>query len=77
MRSFPHISLDGRSEAQNAGRSGFPNRRQRKGSSTCTQRTPAGLPSGIPGMGEVIDGAMQQAPQWSRQENGVWVTATV
>jgi len=25
--------------------------------------TPAGLPSGIPGMGEEIDGAMQQAPQ--------------
>jgi hypothetical protein len=27
------------------------------------QRTPAGLPSGIPGMGVVMDGAVQQAPQ--------------
>lgn len=26
-------------------------------------RTPAGLPSGIPGIGEDIDGAIQQAPQ--------------
>jgi hypothetical protein len=25
-------------------------------------RTPAGFPSGIPGMGEDIEGAMQQAP---------------
>jgi len=29
--------------------------------------TPAGLPSGIPGIGEDIDKAMQQAPQFSRQ----------
>jgi hypothetical protein len=28
--------------------------------------TPAGLPSGIPGMGEDIDKAMQQAAQFSR-----------
>jgi hypothetical protein len=31
------------------------------------QRTPAGLPSGMPGIGEEIDGAMQQAPQPGRQ----------
>ena len=31
------------------------------------QRTPAGLPLGIPGMGEEIEGAMQQAPQPTRQ----------
>jgi hypothetical protein len=30
----------------------------------------------MPGMGEVIDGAMQQAPQRLRQGNGVSVTAT-
>ena len=29
-------------------------------------RIPAGLPSGIPGMGEDIDGAMQHAPQFGR-----------
>lgn len=28
-----------------------------------TQITPAGLPFGMPGNGDVIDGAMQQAPQ--------------
>ena len=77
MRSFPHISIDGRSEAQNAGRSGFPNSLQRKSASSCTQGTPAGLPRGMPGMGEVIDGAMQQAPQWLRQGNEVCVTGTV
>lgn len=33
------------------------------------QRTPAGLPSGIPGIGDEIDGAMQQAPQPARQLN--------
>ncbi len=27
------------------------------------QRTPAGFPSGMPGIGEEIEGAMQQAPQ--------------
>jgi oxygen-independent coproporphyrinogen-3 oxidase len=32
-----------------------------------TQRTPAGLPSGIPGIGDEIDKAMQQAPQPARQ----------
>jgi len=31
------------------------------------QRTPAGLPSGMPGMGDEMDGAMQQAPQPLRQ----------
>jgi hypothetical protein len=30
------------------------------------QGTPEGFPSGIPGMGDDIEGAMQQAPQFSR-----------
>src|SRR5512138_1424695 len=30
------------------------------------QRTPAGLPCGMPGMGLEIEGAVQQAPQCSR-----------
>jgi hypothetical protein len=30
------------------------------------QRTPAGLPSGIPGIGDVMEGAIQQAPHWER-----------
>jgi len=29
-----------------------------------------GFPSGMPGMGELIDGAVQQAPQPGRQETG-------
>jgi hypothetical protein len=38
---------------------------------SCTQRMPAGLPFGIPGMGELIEGAMQQAPHLARQGNDV------
>ena len=59
--------MDGRRDTQNAGRSGLPNKRQRRSESSCTQATPAGLPWGMPGMGEVIDGAMQQAPHRLRQ----------
>ena len=32
-----------------------------------TQRTPAGLPFGMPGIGEVIEGAVQHAPHPARQ----------
>ena len=72
------MSMDGRNEAQNAGRSGFPNSLQRIVSSSCTQRIPAGLPSGMPGIGELIDGAMQQAPQWLRQDvEGSGITIAV
>ena len=31
------------------------------------QRTPAGLPLGMPGMGDVMEGAVQQAPHPARQ----------
>jgi hypothetical protein len=37
--------------------------RQNFRSSRFTHSTPAGLPPGIPGMGELIDITMQQAPQ--------------
>ena len=70
-RLAPHICGPGFSEAQNAGRSGLPNRRQRSASSSCTQGTPAGLPCGMPGIGEVIDGAVQQAAQPARQAKAV------
>jgi hypothetical protein len=36
-------------------------------SSSCAQRSPGFFPWGICGSGEVIDGAMQQAPQPGRQ----------
>lgn len=66
-RDVPHMSSSGRSDAQNAGRSAWPNNRQRESSSNCTQGMPAGLPCGMPGIGEAIEGAMQQAPQPGRQ----------
>jgi hypothetical protein len=66
-RLVPHISVEGLSDRQTAGRSGRPNSRHRSLSSSCTQRTPAGLPRGMSGMGDVMEGAVQQAPQWSRQ----------
>lgn len=69
-RDVPHISRSGRSEAQNPGRSGRQNNRQRSSSSNCTQGMPAGLPCGMPGIGEAIEGAMQQAPQPGRQSIG-------
>jgi hypothetical protein len=65
-RDVPHISAEGCRPAQNAGRSGRPKILQRLAASSCTHRTPAGLPSGMPGIGEVIEGAMQQAPQPGR-----------
>jgi hypothetical protein len=36
-------------------------------SASWTHLTPAGLPAGIPGIGLEIEGAVQQAPQFSRQ----------
>jgi hypothetical protein len=66
-RSVPHISLEGFSPAQKVGRSGRPKTRHRIWSSSWMQASPAGLPRGISGRGEVIEGAMQQAPQPGRQ----------
>jgi hypothetical protein len=69
----PHICGCGCKPEQQAGRSGRPKMRQRACSSSCTQRTPAGLPFGMPGIGLVIDGAMQQAPQPGRHAcSGTW-----
>ena len=42
--------------------------RQRISASNWTHGTPAGLPFGMPGIGLVMEGAMQQAPQPGRQE---------
>jgi hypothetical protein len=52
---------------QKAGRSGNPNTLQQNASSSCEHGTPEGLPSGMPGSGELMDAAMQQAAQWGRQ----------
>jgi hypothetical protein len=69
-RVSPHISRDGGRLPHTRGRPGCPKILQLSCSSSCTQRTPAGFPSGMPGIGEEIDGAMQQAPQPGRQETG-------
>lgn len=66
-RLLPHISALGCKPAQTAGRSGEPKILQRCCSSSCTQRVLAGLPCGMPGIGDEIEGAVQQAPHWSRQ----------
>ncbi len=66
VRDEPHMVSVGRKLTQTAGRSGFPNSAQRRSGSSCTHMTPAGLPRGMPGIGDVIDGAMQQAPQFDR-----------
>jgi hypothetical protein len=63
----PHISREGGRLAQTRGRPGWPKILQPLFSSSCTQRTPAGLPFGMPGIADEIDGAMQQAPQPGRQ----------
>lgn len=68
--SRPHISYEGCRPVQTAGRSGEPKRRQRSPASSWTQGTPAGLPPGMPGMGELMEGAVQQAPQPLRHEGG-------
>ncbi len=66
-REAPHISAEGCSPPQKAGRCGWPNTLQRSSSSNCTHGTPAGLPCGMPGRGEVMEGAVQQAAQRGRQ----------
>lgn len=66
-RWLPHISADGCRDKHTAGRSGRPKSWQRPWLSNCTQATPAGLPSGMPGIAVLMDGAMQQAAQPRRQ----------
>lgn len=62
-RDLPQIISSGANAPQMRGRSGLPNIRHRMSSSRLTQRTPAGLPSGIPGSGELIDITVQQTAQ--------------
>lgn len=66
-RVAPHIKGSGRKLTHTAGRSGRPNSRQLSCSSSCTHGIPAGLPHGMPGMGVLIDGAIQHAAQPGRQ----------
>ena len=59
--------MEGWSPTQTAGLSERPKSRQRLSAASWTQRTPAGLPWGMPGIAEEMDRAMQQAPQPGRQ----------
>lgn len=61
------MAAEGAKLAQTAGRCGWPKIRQRLAASSCTQRTPAGLPRGMPGIALEMEGATQQAPQPERQ----------
>ena len=67
LRFAPHISSVGRKLTHTAGRSGRPKIAQRRSGINCTQGIPAGLPCGMPGIGDEIEGAMQHAPQFVRQ----------
>ena len=60
---LPHISSEGFKPAQKEGLAAVPKSLHLLSSVSCTHLTPAGLPSGIPGIGEFMDGAMQHAPQ--------------
>lgn len=68
------MSGEGCSERQTAGLSGRPKMAQAWSVVRCRQRTPAGLlmplTTGMPGMGDEIDGAMQHAPQPGLQSMG-------
>jgi hypothetical protein len=64
---LPHISALGCKPAQKAGRSGLPKIMQRLSAANCMQRSPAALPFGMPGMALLMEGAMQQAPQFGLQ----------
>jgi len=61
------MSLAGCKLEQHAGRSGRPKIAQRWSASNWMQRWPAAFPSGMPGIGLEIDGAVQQAPHPGRQ----------
>lgn len=63
----PHMSLDGCNCTHTSGLSGLPNSLHLLSSVNCTQRTPAGFPSGIPGIGDEIEITIQQAAQPERQ----------
>jgi len=56
----------GLKDVHTAGRSGLPKIAQRPSGVSCTHGMPAGLPNGIPGIGELIESAMQQAAQPTR-----------
>lgn len=70
-RLSPHISAEACNPEQHAGRPACPKIAQRKSVVSCMHGTAAGLPFGIPGIGLLMDGAVQQAAQLGRQWNAL------
>jgi hypothetical protein len=54
---LPQTSMSATNAEHTAGRSGWPKIWHRLSTDNCTQRSPAGLPWGMPGMGELMEGA--------------------
>jgi hypothetical protein len=69
----PQNAASGLKPEQTAGRSGLPKIAHFRLSVSCTHLTKAGLPPGIPGIGELMEGKMQQAAHPGRQsiKNGI------
>jgi len=57
------MSIIGFNDEQTLGLSGELNNEHKCSSVRCMHRIPAGFPSGIPGIGPLIDTTMQHAPQ--------------
>lgn len=68
---LPQISASGLKPLQTFGRSGLLKMSQKKSSVRWIHLTKAGLPSGIPGMGELMEGNIQHAPQPGRHSMGL------
>ncbi len=62
-RVVKHMSLVGCKPEHTFGRKDEPKIRHKLSSESCTHLVFIGLPSGIPGIGDEIEGAIQQAPQ--------------
>lgn len=66
-RVVKHMSLVGCKPEHTFGRKDEPKIRHKLSSESCTHLVFIGLPSGIPGIGDEIEGEIQQAPQPLRQ----------
>ncbi len=63
---FPQNSLSALNPIHTSGREGWLKIAHFKSSVSCMHRTPASFPSGMPGMGELIEICMQQTPHPDR-----------
>lgn len=61
---LPHVSVEGLKSEQTAGRVPRPNWEHSPSGVRLMQRTPAGLPAGMPGISLLMESASQQAPHF-------------